>query len=178
MSPVTLSWAEVILCLSSSMLAGSGGSFTYYMGTGPMSRAAISTENCLHLIHARSIPLIDSHWNKHVLSSSIRYKILIGFYSFSENLRLFQQELPILLASKMMSNVFWHPVYILLIGLADSVFTNGPGDLGSTTGRVIPKTPKMVLNICLLNTQHYKACIKGKVEQSKETSSAFLYTSL
>ena len=49
-----------------------------------------------------------------------------------------------------------------------SVFVNGPGDLGSILGRVIPKTPKMVLEASLDNTQHYKVRIKGKVEQSKE----------
>ena len=46
--------------------------------------------------------------------------------------------------------------------------TNGPGDLGSIPGRVIPKTQKMVLDPSLLNTQHYKVWIKGKVEQSWE----------
>ena len=43
------------------------------------------------------------------------------------------------------------------------VFANGLGDLGSITGRVIPKTFKMVLDISLLNTQQYN----GKVEQSR-----------
>ena len=43
------------------------------------------------------------------------------------------------------------------------VFANGPGDLGSIPGRVIPKTQKMVLDASLLNTQHYKVQIKGKV---------------
>ena len=33
---------------------------------------------------------------------------------------------------------------------------------------VIPKTQKMVLDDSLLNTQHYKVRIKGKVEQSRE----------
>ena len=50
------------------------------------------------------------------------------------------------------------------IGLGVRVFANGPGDLGSIPGRVIPKTQKMVLDTSLLNTQHYK----GKVEQSRE----------
>ena len=44
------------------------------------------------------------------------------------------------------------------------VFINGPGDLGSIPGRVIPKTKKMVLDATLLYTQHYKVRIKGKVE--------------
>ena len=44
------------------------------------------------------------------------------------------------------------------------VFTNDLGDRGSITGHVIPKILKMVLNATLLNTQHYKARIKGKVE--------------
>ena len=58
------------------------------------------------------------------------------------------------------------------------VFANGPGDLGSIPGRVIPKTFKMVLDSSLLNTLQYKVCIKGKVEQSKERSSALPYTSV
>ena len=62
------------------------------------------------------------------------------------------------------------------IGLAVRVFANGPGDLGSIPGRVIPKTQKMVLDASLLNTQHYKVRIKGKVEQSRERSSAIFYT--
>ena len=52
--------------------------------------------------------------------------------------------------------------------IAIRVFANGPGDLGSIPGRVIPKTQKMVLDAFLLNTQHYKVWIKGKVEQSRE----------
>ena len=54
------------------------------------------------------------------------------------------------------------------IGLAVRVFANGPGDLGSIPGGVIPKTQKMVLDASLLNTQHYKVQIKGKVEPSRE----------
>ena len=57
-----------------------------------------------------------------------------------------------------------------------TVFANGPGDLGSIPGRVIPKTLKMVLDASLLNTQHYKVWIKGKVEQSREKNSALSYT--
>ena len=53
---------------------------------------------------------------------------------------------------------------------------NGPGDLGSIPGRVIPKTLKMELDTTLLNTQHYKVRFKGKVEQSREWSSALPYT--
>ena len=64
------------------------------------------------------------------------------------------------------------------IGLVGRVFTNDPGDLGSIPGRVIPKTLKMVLDTSLLNTQHYKVRIKGKVEQSRERSSALHYTSV
>ena len=46
------------------------------------------------------------------------------------------------------------------------------GDLGSVPGRVIQKSLKMVLDTFLLITQQYKVCIKGKVEQSRERSSA------
>ena len=64
-------------------------------------------------------------------------------------------------------------VYIYIyIGPAVRVFANGPGELGSIPGRVIPKTLKMELDTTLLNTQHYKVRFKGKVEQSREWSSA------
>ena len=55
------------------------------------------------------------------------------------------------------------------------VLANGPGDRGSILGRVIAKTLKMVLDTALLNTQHYKVRIKGKVELSRERSSALPY---
>ena len=47
-------------------------------------------------------------------------------------------------------------------------FVDVSQDLGSIPGRIIPKTLKMALDTSLLNTQQYKVCIKGKVEQSKE----------
>ena len=56
------------------------------------------------------------------------------------------------------------------------VFAYGLGDLGSIPGRVIPKTLKMVLDVSLLNTQHYKVGIKGKVKKSRERSSTLPYT--
>ena len=56
------------------------------------------------------------------------------------------------------------------------VFANGVGYLGWNSGRVIPKIFKMVLDISLLKTQQYKVYIKGKVEQSRERSSALPYT--
>ena len=49
-----------------------------------------------------------------------------------------------------------------------SVFANGPGDRSSIPGWVMPKTQKMVIDTALLNTQHYKVRIKGKVKQSSE----------
>ena len=41
------------------------------------------------------------------------------------------------------------------IGLTGRLFANGPGDLGSIPGRIIPKTLKMLLDTSLLNTQPY-----------------------
>ena len=55
---------------------------------------------------------------------------------------------------------------------------SSPVDLGSIPGRVIPKTLKMVLDTSLLYTQQYKVCIKGKVEKSRERSSALPDTSV
>ena len=53
---------------------------------------------------------------------------------------------------------------VIWFGLMSWEFGNGPGDLVSIPGRVIPKTLKMVLDATLLNTQHYKVWIKGKME--------------
>ena len=58
------------------------------------------------------------------------------------------------------------------------VFTNGPGDMSSISDLVIPKSKKMVLDTALLNSQHYKERIKGKVVQSSERSSTLPYTSV
>ena len=46
--------------------------------------------------------------------------------------------------------LFNKPVY-RLIGQVSRVFANGPGDLGSIPGRVIPNTLKMVHDTSLLN---------------------------
>ena len=56
------------------------------------------------------------------------------------------------------------------------VLTNEPGDLSAIPGRVIPKAPKMVLDATLLNTQHYKVRIKGKVEQSRKRNHSLPYS--
>ena len=65
-----------------------------------------------------------------------------------------------------------------LIGIVGRVFANGPGDPGSILGRVITKTLKMVLDTSMHNTQQYKVRIKGKMEQSRERSSALPYTAV
>ena len=48
------------------------------------------------------------------------------------------------------------------------VFADGQEKQGSVPGQVLPKTQKMVLDVALLHTQHYKVRIKGKMEQSRE----------
>ena len=106
---------------------------------------------------------------------------------YSNNIVNFQESTTILNAcTKKSGNLlnaphssFVNKMYLLLliwlIGLVGRVFTNGPGDLGSIPGRIIPKTFKMVLDTSLLNTQHYKVRIEGKVEQSRERSGVLLY---
>ena len=79
----------------------------------------------------------------------------------------------------------WNQAYVLLsyylldtnwtIGQMDRVFAKDLGDLGSILGHVLPKTQKIVLDAALHSTQHYKVLIKGKVEQSKEWTSALSY---
>ena len=66
-------------------------------------------------------------------------------------------------------------VQYMLVGQVGRVFAIGPGYLGSIPGRVIPKTFKIVLDTSLLKTLQYKVGIKGKVEQSRERSSALPY---
>ena len=65
-----------------------------------------------------------------------------------------------------------------LIFLVGRVFANGPVDLGSIPGLIIPKTLKMVLDTSLPNTQQYKVRNKGKVEKSRERGCALPYTSV
>ena len=67
---------------------------------------------------------------------------------------------------------------MILIHPVGREFVNGPGDQSSVPGQVIPKIKKMVLDTSLLNTECYKVSIKGKVEQSRERSSALPYTSV
>ena len=62
--------------------------------------------------------------------------------------------------------------------IATSPLAYGLEDQGSISGRIIPKTQKVVLDISLLNTRHYKVCFKGKVEHTRERSSALSYTSV
>ena len=59
----------------------------------------------------------------------------------------------------------------LTIVFMSTVFANVPVDRRSIFCRVIRKNPKNGTYAALLNTQHYKVRIKGKVEQSKEGKS-------
>ena len=68
--------------------------------------------------------------------------------------------------------------FTLINHLVGRVFANGSEDLGSTPGRVIPKTLKVALDTSLLNTQKCKLRIKGKVEQSRKRISTLPYTSV
>ena len=43
-------------------------------------------------------------------------------------------------------------------------FANGPGDQGSISDQVIQRLKKMVLDAALLNIQHYKVWLQGKVK--------------
>ena len=80
--------------------------------------------------------------------------------------------------SRNLKQLFFQNNYYWAIGLMSRVFANILRDQASIPGRVIPKTKKMVLDATLLNTQHYKVQIKGKMEQSREWSSALPYTSV
>ena len=69
-------------------------------------------------------------------------------------------------------------VYVYINIFVNLVYANCTEYLGSIPGHVIPKTLKTVHDASLLNTQQYKVHIEGKVEQSRERSSALPYTSV
>ena len=69
-------------------------------------------------------------------------------------------------------------IYIYIyqpICLVSKVFANGLENQYSI--QVIPKNQKIVLDSSLLNTQHYKVCIKGKVKQSRKRIMPLLHLS-
>ena len=72
----------------------------------------------------------------------------------------------------------WASWFLPDIATMVRVVTNGLEDLGSVLGRVIPKAQKVVLDASLLNTQHYKVGIKGKVEKFREMNCALYYISV
>ena len=80
-----------------------------------------------------------------------------------------RKELPSFIKKKRLIALF-EMLYKLnrVIGLMSRVSVNGPGDRVSIPGRVIIKTQIIVLDSDLLNTQHHKVRIKGKVVQSRE----------
>ena len=54
------------------------------------------------------------------------------------------------------------------------MFINGLGDPGLISGRVIPKTQKMILDTSLVNTYHYKVWIKDKWNNPRKGVALFL----
>ena len=62
---------------------------------------------------------------------------------------------------------------LILVG---RVFTNGPGDLGSIRGRVIPKTFKMILDTSLLTLTNIRHL--SRVKWSRERSTTLPYISM
>ena len=95
---------------------------------------------------------------------------------------IFRSQIPLSLRwKKTQANLFlrdWSSLENSAIIRMSRVFAHGPEDQGSILGWVIPKTQKMVLDVALLNSQHYKVRIKGKMEQSREWSSALPNTSV
>ena len=66
-------------------------------------------------------------------------------------------------------------IYCPDIGMMVRLFAIGSKDQGSIAGRVMPKTPKMVLDASLLNTQHYTVWIKGCGAIQRKESCSFLH---
>ena len=123
-------------------------------------------QESIFTLSGRPLKFVDKFTHTHTHTHTYIY---IYVYIYTQSRTHFS---PLLIIS-IGSNSSWRRK---IIGLGVRVFANGPGDLGSIPGRVIPKTQKMVLDASLLNTQHYKVQIKGKVEQSRERISALPYT--
>ena len=98
------------------------------------------------------LPVLQSDYNQHCRPQPTQQ--LIGFITW-------QSILDYLIPKS--SSLFFLFVFVFIfvfafyrhIGLEGRVFTNGPGDLGSIPGRVIPKTLKMVLDTSLFSSQQY-----------------------
>ena len=90
---------------------------------------------------------IDSYFNKNLCCLILVHSYMHWAPSFKQTLN---PEL----------RVEWK-ISLTISGIVGRVFANGPGDLSSIAGRVIPKTLKMVLDTSLLNSQQYKVCIKS-----------------
>ena len=110
--------------------------------------------------------------NQSTLESPLKIRRTINLLSLSQCYKILLSEIAIF------SFIVIRYILHRFIGLAVKVFANGPEDRSSFPGRVILKTQKMVLDPSLLNTQHYKVWIKGKVEQSREWSSALPSTAV
>ena len=68
--------------------------------------------------------------------------------------------------------VIFFKLFTWNISLGVRVFVNGPGDRGSSLGRVILRNQKMIFDTAILNTLHYKVRIKCQVEQSRKKISS------
>ena len=72
--------------------------------------------------------------------------------------------------------VYMYICLYIYFGIMVRVFANGPRAWSSILGQVLPNTQNIVLDASLLNSQHYKVCIKGIVEQSGKMSCSLSYS--
>ena len=116
-------------------------------------------------------------WFQVFLFNTNNLHTIIWFQVFLSNIKNFYEV--ILLQVFLTNTNYLHRfIWFRLISLVGRVFAMDPGDRGSIPGRVIRKTLKVVLDTHMLNTQHYKVRIKGKVEQSRERRRTLIYTSV
>ena len=67
-------------------------------------------------------------------------------------------------------------IHVPVIGIMVRVFVNCPETWVQSLVELYQRLKKMVFDTTLLNTPRYKVKIKGKVEQSRERSSALPYS--
>ena len=133
---------------------------------------------CIHLIYLHKIIICK-------ISSLVNLFNNIPTHYGLSNLKFDKNNLHTIIRLKIflsntnnLNTIIWFQVTIPAHWPSGRVITNELGDWCSISGRVIPKTQKMVLDTSLLSTRHYKAHFKSKVEQSRETSSVLTYTSV
>ena len=123
----------------------------------------------LQFMFGLQLPLTCNPWTTfRNLTNKVRGKILLKKYYCVFHYCIFIPASVFVTASLSLCRELFYIYMCMYVDVNLHMWLYNTGDHGSIPCHVIPKTLKMVLDASLLNTQQYKVCIKGKVEQSRE----------